>query len=172
MANIIYGVVQKYDYCDNVSAYAIDGNSNELVAKHVSSSESWAWNDLGFNKNNKNNKNTKYDALYPDGYELVWLGSNINDSRIRKFVETLNAVDEDDEEKQDDILTKPIYDISSSFKDDYVRVKYIDLYKDETYQLDLVRAGVTGSLLMNTESLTKFRDSITKLLNRNGTNSI
>lgn len=50
-----------------VLALAEDGTH---LASHVSSSEDWAKHDIGISTDRKHER---YQAHYPDGYELVWV---------------------------------------------------------------------------------------------------
>lgn len=56
-----------YESCLNGWAMAEDGN---MLAMHVSSSESWAMHALGLCSDRKHDK---YKQYYPNGYELEWI---------------------------------------------------------------------------------------------------
>ena len=94
----IYGITE-LPSPQGVQAYAIDGDTGELIDQHFCSSESFAKSDLGFTDplftyhhgaptsphptdtfNEKRHR--RYAELYPDGYELVWVGYWQNDERI------------------------------------------------------------------------------------------
>lgn len=59
---------------DDVTSYAV-AEDGDVVAAHESSSESWARHDMigsGW-------KDGRYREKYPDGYEVIWVGSQAPD---------------------------------------------------------------------------------------------
>ena len=94
---IIYGII---DFPTNigVQAYAMDGNTGEIIDSHFCSSEGFAKSDLGFTSPlfekcafsddqhstvsfNSTRKN-KYQERYPSGYTMVWVGLWENDESM------------------------------------------------------------------------------------------
>ncbi len=45
----------------------------EVLAEHLSSSESWARHDMGLESDWKHDR---YRERFPDGYELLWVGGD------------------------------------------------------------------------------------------------
>lgn len=76
MAELEYPVIYcflegKWDNGDVVAcAIAEDGTQ---LARHVSSSESWAKSDIGLTSDRKHDL---YQAHYPMGYKLVWVNED------------------------------------------------------------------------------------------------
>lgn len=84
----IYGFI-KDSNINGVSAFAIDGDSKEVIQSHFCSSVGFAKSDLGFSKpymqtvfssNSQHStvsfnkeRHEVYDRLYPEGYELIWV---------------------------------------------------------------------------------------------------
>lgn len=73
-----YGVIRDAEPCGDVSGYAIDSLIEDngetklnCVANHWSSGEHWCKHDMGITSDWKHDI---YKEMYPDGYELVWLG--------------------------------------------------------------------------------------------------
>lgn len=73
-----YGYIQDAEPCGDVMGYAIDGlveDQGEVkmtaIATHLSSGITWCKHDMGITSDWHHDV---YDAMYPDGYELVWLG--------------------------------------------------------------------------------------------------
>lgn len=96
MKKKIYGIlVSPHSYGNNsgVQAHAVDGDTNTIIESHFCSNESMAKSDLGFTDvpimdciaGDKRNVHTtvyfhkkaheNYSKLYPEGYEMIWLGS-------------------------------------------------------------------------------------------------
>lgn len=73
-----YGVIRDAEPCGDISGYAIDSLIEDdgvtklnQIAGHWSSGESWCKHDMGITSDWKHDI---YNEMYPDGYELVWLG--------------------------------------------------------------------------------------------------
>ena len=67
-------ITGRYGDGDVIStALAEDGHA---LAGHLSSSEGWAQHDMGLGGSTW--KHDRYAEHYPDGYELVWVGTDLN----------------------------------------------------------------------------------------------
>lgn len=75
-----YGVIRDASLNGDVQGYAVDGfvldeedgrNKFNCIAQHFSTGEGFCKHDMGITSNWKHEI---YDKLYPDGYELKWLG--------------------------------------------------------------------------------------------------
>lgn len=73
-----YGIIRDAEPCGDVSGYAVDRLVEEdgetrlgVIASHWSSGEHWCMHDMGITSNWKHDI---YESMYPDGYELIWLG--------------------------------------------------------------------------------------------------
>lgn len=83
----------------HVSGYAVDRlieNNSEIkinvIANHLSSDEYWCKHDMGIVSDWQHDI---YNKLYPDGYELVWLGcfdygTDVYNLVINKFQKELS----------------------------------------------------------------------------------
>lgn len=75
-----YGVIRDAEPCGDVIGFAVDkliidpeDGTTKLnsIASHWSSGENWCQHDMGITSDWKHDT---YKELYPDGYELKWLG--------------------------------------------------------------------------------------------------
>lgn len=73
-----YGFIRDAEPCGDVMGYAVDGLVRDqgevkmsVIAQHCSSGMTWCKHDMGITSDWKHDI---YDAMYPDGYELAWLG--------------------------------------------------------------------------------------------------
>lgn len=75
----VFGILmhQPYSTC-SISGYAVDGlvetygvTKLNQIASHWSSNEAWCMHDMGITSDWKHDI---YKELYPNGYELIWLG--------------------------------------------------------------------------------------------------
>jgi len=99
---IIYGILdspQRY----GVQAWAINGQTGDIISQHFCSSEGFAKSDLGFtgplfNKaafsddshstvSFNSERLEKYSVLYPDGFDLIWIGSWQNNEIIKNIIQ-------------------------------------------------------------------------------------
>ena len=99
---IIYGILdspQRY----GVQAWAIDGQTGDLISQHFCSSEGFAKSDLGFTEPlfNKmafsddthttvrfnSTQLEHYAGIYPDGYNLIWIGQWQNSQIIKNIIQ-------------------------------------------------------------------------------------
>ncbi len=94
MKTTIFGITENYDReLQGVQAYAIDGNTGDIIAKHFCSSESFAKSDLGFAEPHdmsvqfSKERHAKYAELYPEGYELVWIGNWHSSETVKELME-------------------------------------------------------------------------------------
>jgi len=103
----IYGIITVTNNY-GVQGVAIDGNTGEVVASHFCSSENFAKSDLGFSGPlfqhvafssdehstvgfNERMKN-KYSELYPNGYELVWVGHYTNNDVVVELLKNSDII--------------------------------------------------------------------------------
>lgn len=93
----IYGFIREH-FPGGVDAVAMDADTKQVISSHFCSSTGFAMSDLGFSEpymtkifpsNDQHStvgfgaeRNKKYAELYPDGYELVWIG----DPRARGLI--------------------------------------------------------------------------------------
>lgn len=63
--------VRDAESCGDTAGIAYDADQKVIITMHYSSGISWTQHDMGITSNRKHDM---YQALYPDGYELVWLG--------------------------------------------------------------------------------------------------
>ena len=56
-------------------------DNGEALASHLSSSEQWSKHDMGLTSDWKHDHYTK---CFPEGFELIWIGSPENDDRWQK----------------------------------------------------------------------------------------
>lgn len=88
---IIYGITEEPSNY-GVQAYAMDGQTGEIMASHFCSSEGFAKSDLGFTDGPiidyiagdhsnphstvsfHNERRRIYSTKYPDGFRLEWIG--------------------------------------------------------------------------------------------------
>lgn len=73
-----YGIIRDAEPCGDVMGYAVDSlvedqgeTKMSVITNHFSSGENWCKHDMGITSDWKHDV---YDAMYPDGYELIWLG--------------------------------------------------------------------------------------------------
>lgn len=90
---IIYGIIDTPTIV-GVQAYAIDGDSGQVIESHFCSNESFAKDDLGFSDDPckassrfAQRRKQKYDSLYPNGYKLRWIGDWKENAMITKLRE-------------------------------------------------------------------------------------
>lgn len=93
-----YGHIRDAEPCGDVAGYAVDrlivdpdDNQTKMhaIANHYSSGEHWCRHDMGITSNWKHEI---YNELYPDGYELVWLGCfNSGDEAFEVVYEELQG---------------------------------------------------------------------------------
>lgn len=81
-----YGLIKDAEPCGDVYGYAIDDlivDNGKVklssITNHLSSGETWCKHDMGITSDWKHDI---YNEMYPDGYELVWLGcfTNMDDA--------------------------------------------------------------------------------------------
>lgn len=65
-----YGYIRDADPEGDTIGFAMNSDK-EVIASHYSSGIEWTRHDMGITSNWQHNI---YKALYPDGYDLVWLG--------------------------------------------------------------------------------------------------
>lgn len=66
-----YGVIRDAEPCGDTMGYAINVDPKKVIVTHYSSGINWTQHDMGITSDWKHDI---YQTLYPDGYELVWLG--------------------------------------------------------------------------------------------------
>lgn len=103
---IIYGVL--LDPIDiGVQAYAINGETGKIIESHFCSSEGFAKSDLGFTNplmlkwnsfcddehstvGFNASRKKKYMEMFPNGYEMVWVGHWRNSQKTIELFEKNN----------------------------------------------------------------------------------
>lgn len=73
-----YGVIRDAEPTGDVMGYAMT-KKHEIIDNHFSSGVNWCKHDMGITSDWKHDR---YKEVYPDGYELVWLGefNNIDEA--------------------------------------------------------------------------------------------
>lgn len=109
---VIYGITEEPNRL-GLQAYAIDGQTGEILEKHFCSSAGFAKSDLGFTEpifqkwdsfsnevhstvgfNKQCHKN--YGEKYPDGFRLEWIGPYSEYPDITRFMEQYYAKQEEE----------------------------------------------------------------------------
>lgn len=65
-----YGVIRDAEPCGDVIGYSVN-DKGEQIASHWSSGVNWSKHDMGVTSDWKHDI---YKSLYPDGYEIVYIG--------------------------------------------------------------------------------------------------
>ena len=104
---IIYGILEGWSSY-GVQAHSIDGQTGQIIESHFCSSENFAKSDLGFTDpymlkwdsfsddvhstvNFNKTRKEKYLKLYPDGYEMQWIGDWTSSENIVELIESKNT---------------------------------------------------------------------------------
>ena len=96
LGNSSYGIVRDAETCGDVIGYAVDNLIEDqgeikmnIITNHFSSGENWCKHDMGITSDWSHDV---YDTMYPDGYELIWLGCFNSDKEVYDVVvEKLNT---------------------------------------------------------------------------------
>lgn len=84
----IKSCVRDAEPCGDTKGYAVvrNGDKFKVIESHWSSGVEWTKHDMGITSDWKHDV---YKELYPEGYELVWLGAFNNPEELDKVLESL-----------------------------------------------------------------------------------